>query len=99
MLIGSASPTLGRSFAILADITVVLNLLIYLAACLALLKTSARARGQSRLWLRLVAVAGAVFCCGMIATSETDLLVWSAAAVGVTLAAHQVMRRLRLARI
>jgi arginine:agmatine antiporter len=93
MVVGSASPTLGRSFAILADITVVLTLLVYLVACLALFKTSARARGRNRLWARLLAVTGAVFCCGLIASSEFDLLVWSGIAVAVALAAHQVLRR------
>ncbi len=95
MVIGSASPTLGRSFAILADITVVLTLLVYLVACLALFKTSARVRGRNRLWSRLLAVAGGLFCCGLIASSEADLLIWSAIAVAVVLAAYGALRRLQ----
>jgi arginine:agmatine antiporter len=82
----SASPSLGRQFAIVADITVVLCVVAYLAACLALLKFSAAARPDQRWMARAIAIAGAVFCCAIIAASEPKLLIWSAGAVGIATA-------------
>ena len=81
--IGSTSPTLGRQFTIVAEIAVVLNLLTYLAACLALLRFAWTAPRGRRLGVGALAIGGALFCCGTIAASETGLLAWSAGAIAV----------------
>ncbi|HMA49167.1 MAG TPA: hypothetical protein VKP60_05395, partial [Magnetospirillaceae bacterium] len=75
--VATASPTMGRQFTVIADISVILCMFLYSAACLALIRLSA---GQGRRW-RLVAcalAAGAILFCGWVASvSETLLLEWS----------------------
>ena len=83
--IGSTSPTLGRQFTIVAEIAVVLNLLTYLAACLALLRFAWTAPRRRRLAISALAIGGALFCCGTIAASETALLAWTAGAVVIAI--------------
>ena len=92
-VVASANPNLGRQFTVLVDITVVLSLLAYLAACLALLRFSGAAPGRLKLAARVAAVAGAVFCIWAIAVSEAGLLIWSAGAVVVASVAWQLVRR------
>ncbi|HEY2178190.1 MAG TPA: amino acid permease [Caulobacteraceae bacterium] len=82
-VIASASPTLARQFTIVAEISVVLSLIAYLAGCVALLRFSGAVARERRMLVRAVAVGGAVFCCGAIAASEPDLLIWTLAAVSV----------------
>ena len=96
-VVASASPNLGRQFTILINITVVLSLLAYLAACLALLRFSGGAPAGLRLKARVAALAGALFCVWAIAVSERDLLVWSAGAIGVAILAWLAVRRRALA--
>ena len=96
-VVASASPNLGRQFTVLINITVVLSLLAYLAACLALLRFSGGAPAGLRLMARVAAVAGALFCVWAIAVSERDLLVWSAGAIGVAILAWLAVRRRALA--
>jgi multisubunit Na+/H+ antiporter MnhG subunit len=83
MVLASASDTLGRQFAIVADITVVLFLLTYLAACAALLRFSATAPAKLRLISRGAAATGGVFCCAAIAASEAGLMIWTASAIAL----------------
>ncbi len=95
VVIGSASPTLARQFTIVADITVVLYLLVYIAACLALLRFSGQVRAERRTGVRVLASVAALFCAGMIAASERDLLVWSAAAIALAAATYGTAKFMR----
>ena len=83
LTVASTSPTLGRQFAVWADISVVLNLLTYLAASLALLRFCGWGAQPGRRRLAAVAVAGALFCCAAIAASEADLLAWTLGAIAI----------------
>jgi hypothetical protein len=58
---------------------------------MALLRFSGAARPAWRGPIRALAGLGILFCCGMIAASERDLLVWSAAAVGLALVVYLVV--------
>ena len=90
--IASASPTLGRQFTIVADVTVVLSMAVYIAACVALMSISGEARGLRRVVIRACAIGGGLFSCGMIAASEADLLLWSAGAVAIATGAYALLR-------
>ncbi len=90
--LASASPNLGRQFTIVANITVVLSMAVYAAACVALMLISDEARGRRRIVIRVCAVGGGLFSCGMIAASEADLLFWSAAAVAIAAGAYGLLR-------
>ena len=95
VVVASANPSLGRQFSILVDITVVLNLLAYLAACLALVRFSGAAPAGLKLAARVAGMAGAIFCIWAITVSEPGLLIWSAGAVVVASLAWLVVRRRR----
>ena len=82
-VVASTSPTMGRQFTIVADLTVVFSMFAYLAVCLALLRMSGDAAPGRRGPIRAIAIAAALFCCGIIAASEPDLLIWSACGIGV----------------
>lgn len=75
--VATANPSMGRQFTVIADISVILCMFLYSAACLALIRLSA---GRSRRW-RLTSFAlagGAMLFCGWVASvSETQLLEWS----------------------
>jgi arginine:agmatine antiporter len=92
----SASPTLARQFTIVADVTVVLLLVVYAGACLALLRMSSTVSRALRFWARALAVAGTLCCVALIAASEFDLLIWSAGAVVLTILAYLPVRLRRL---
>jgi arginine:agmatine antiporter len=94
----SASPTLARQFTIVANVTVVIAMYVYVAACVALFRMSAAASQKMRLPARALAIGGALFCVALIAASESDLLVWSVAAVVIAGFAYVPvrMRRLRM---
>jgi arginine:agmatine antiporter len=90
--VASASPSLGRQFTIVADVTVVLSMAVYTAACVALMLISNEERGPRRVLIRACAIGGGLFSCGMIAASEADLLLWSAAAVAIATGAYALLR-------
>lgn len=83
VIIASASPTLGRQFAIVADISVVLTLVCYLTASLALLRFSRAAPPGLRRTSRIAGAIGALFSVGCIAASEPGLLIYSAATIAL----------------
>ncbi|HEY5047720.1 MAG TPA: amino acid permease [Rhizomicrobium sp.] len=90
--IASASPTLARQFTIVANMSVVLCVAAYGAASLALFRLSRSAPGKYRWSVRAIAVCSTAFCVWLIASSDPDLLVWSAGAVVLALAAYPVIR-------
>jgi arginine:agmatine antiporter len=92
----SASPTLARQFTIVTNVAVVLSLMVYGAAGLALLRLSSGLPPARRYWARIVGVGGAVFSCALIAASEPDLLIWSAESVVLAALAYFVLRARRV---
>jgi amino acid transporter len=92
----SASPTLARQFTIVANVTVVICMYVYVAACLALLRISRAAPNGKRMLARVLAIAALLFCVALIAASEPDLLVWSAAPILIAGLAYVPVRQRRL---
>lgn len=90
--IASASPTLARQFTIVTDVCVVLTVLVYGAAALALLLLSGGLPRKAQLWARPLAVAGTLFCAWIVVISELDLLICSAAATLAALVAYLSIR-------
>ncbi|HTT83391.1 MAG TPA: amino acid permease [Rhizomicrobium sp.] len=98
--IASTSPTLARQFTIVTNVAVVLSLMVYGAAGLALLRLSHALPSLQRFWARATAGAGAVCSFALIAASEPDLLVWSggAAVLAAIVYAAARVRRAGIAR-
>ena len=98
--VASASPTLGRQFTIVTDVCVVLTVIIYGAASLALLRLSGALPRNVQLWARPAAVVGTIFCGVLVVVSEFDLLICSAAAVLAAIVAYLSIRfrRMQVAR-
>jgi arginine:agmatine antiporter len=98
--LASASPTLARQFTIVTDVCVVLTVLVYGAAALALLRMSGALPRKTQLWVRPLAVAGTLFCVWLIVVSEPDLLICSAAAILAAIVAYLSIRfrRMQVAR-
>ena len=98
--LASASPTLARQFTIVTDVCVVLTVLVYGAAALALLRMSGALPRKTQLWVRPLGVTGFVFSAVLIAVSEIDLLIFSFAAILAAVVAYLSIRfrRLQVAR-
>lgn len=90
--IASESPTLVRQFTIVTNLAVVVSLLAYGAASLALLRLSAALPGRRRLFARATGIAAALFSAALIASSERIVLLWTAGAIVLTLALYVCMR-------
>jgi arginine:agmatine antiporter len=88
----SASPTIARQFTVVTNVAVVLSMLAYGAASLALLRLSGALPRGSRIWARALGVAATLFSVVLVAVSEADLLVWTAGAVIVALLAYWSVR-------
>ena len=97
--VASASPTLARQFTIVTNVAVVLSLMVYGAAGIALLRLSPGLRPPLRFWARLTAVGGILFSVALIAASEPDLLIWSVGSAILAALAYFVLvsRRQRIA--
>ncbi|HEY1613350.1 MAG TPA: amino acid permease [Rhizomicrobium sp.] len=96
----SVSPTLARQFTIVTNVAVVLSLLVYGSASLALLRLSRSLPQSQRLWAWVLGVGGSLFSAALIAVSEPDLLIYSAGSVLASFGAYAVLRarRAQLAR-
>lgn len=79
--VASTSPSLVRQFTIVTNLAVVLNLFAYGAGSLALLRLSGQLPPRHRTGARILGLAGGVFSAALIASSEADLLIWSASAI------------------
>jgi arginine:agmatine antiporter len=73
----SQSPTLVRQFTMVTDVVVVLSMLTYGAACLALIPLARALPLRQRLGAWAVGGGGVLFCAFVVAASEPDLLIWS----------------------
>jgi len=83
--VGSASPTLTRQFTLVTNVAVVLSVLIYGSASLAVLRLSAKLPKAKRMWARATAVAAALFSLALGASSEPLVLAWTGGTVLTTL--------------
>ena len=83
--VGSASPTLARQFTLVTNVAVVLSVLIYGAASLAVLRLSAVLPPAKRMWARIMGIAAALFSAGLAISSERMVLAWTAGTVLITL--------------
>jgi len=75
--IATANPSMGRQFTVIADISVILCMFLYSAACLALIRLSAKRSPRWRLVSGALAVGAILFCGWVASSSETQLLEWS----------------------
>ncbi len=87
-VIASASPSIARQFTIVIDVSVILSVVVYLAACFALWRIGGSAHRRARMQARALAVGGALFCGWLIAAAEPRLLLWSAALITAASAAY-----------
>lgn len=79
--VATASPNLARQFTVVADVSVILCMFLYAAACAALIRLSADRSPRWRLAARVLAVGGILFCGWVASVSETELLLGSVAAI------------------
>jgi arginine:agmatine antiporter len=96
--VASASPTLARQFTLVTNVAVVMSVLVYGGAGLALLRLSTGLPQAKRIWARAIGVAAALFSVALGASSEPLVLAWTAAAVFVTLLFYASSRLYRAQR-
>jgi arginine:agmatine antiporter len=85
------SPTLGRQFGDLISVSVMLSLLLYIYACLAIWHYAAEAPGAF-VHDRAFAFVGILFCLAILLLSGTQLLGWTAAVVFITFPFYPLCR-------
>jgi arginine:agmatine antiporter len=95
VVVASASPTLARQFVIVTNLTVVIAMFVYVAACVALLRMSRTAPKGIQLLARVLAIGALLFCLALIAASEPDLLIWSVATIMIAGLAFVAVRQRR----
>ena len=86
LVFATKSPTFGEQFGKLIDVSVTLCLLVYIYACVAVwhyLKPETDGQAAGR--YRLIAFLAMLFCLGVIARSDTQLLALSAIVVFLTI--------------
>jgi arginine:agmatine antiporter len=88
VVIASASPSIARQFTVVIDVSVILEVVVYMAACLALWRIGGSVRGGARMPVRALAVGGVLFCCWLIAAAEPKLLLWSVGMIAASLLAY-----------
>jgi arginine:agmatine antiporter len=96
--IATASPTLARQFTIVTNVAVVLSVLVYGTASLALLRLSARLPGVRRALARANAVAAVGFSAVLALSSERLVLAWTASAVVLAVLLYASTRAYRAQR-
>jgi len=84
-VIATASPSLARQFTVIADISVILCMFLYGAACAALFRLSAERSPRWRLVARSLAVGSILFCAWVASVSEIELLLWSVAFIVIVI--------------
>lgn len=95
-VVATVSPTLGQQFGELISVSVILNLLLYIYACLSVWHYARQApeafRGD-----RAFAVVGIIFCAAVILLAGFNLLLITAGIVAVTLGLYPTVRGARRA--
>jgi arginine:agmatine antiporter len=89
--VATASPNLARQFTVVADVSVILCMFLYSAACLALIKLSGERSPRWRLGARVLAVGAILFCGWVASVSETELLLWSMVSIAVVIVAYLML--------
>jgi arginine:agmatine antiporter len=88
------SPTLAEQFGKLIEVSTTLCLLFYVYACVAMWHYTDVARdGESALRYRWISAFAMLFCLGVIALSDTELLALSAVVVFLTLPLYPFFMR------
>lgn len=85
--LATISPTVARQFTVIIDVSVILGVVVYIAACAALWRIAGTV-AVGRRSIRALALGAVLFCGAMIAATEPILLVWSAALVALSVAAY-----------
>lgn len=91
-VVATLSPTLGEQFGELISVSVLLMLLLYIYACLALWRQAAPAANRRD---HACAAAAIFFCAAVIVLSGARMLAWTAAVVALTVPAYWLLRRPR----
>jgi arginine:agmatine antiporter len=86
--LASKSPTLADQFERLVDLSVLLSMLVYAYAMVALLRPGLRASAAPGTWYRLCAALGILFCAYVVFSSPGNLLWMLGALLLLTLAAY-----------
>lgn len=89
----SQSATLVRQFTVVIDVGVVLIVLSYATACLALVRAARALPLKRKFAASAVGLGGTLFCAFIVVASEPDLLVWSALPVLGALVAYGIAAR------
>lgn len=95
----TATGTLARQFEVLVNVSVVLSLVVYGYACIALVRIAGRqAAGRSAAAMRAVAVLALAFCVWIILVSEPEQLIVSVAVIAATAPLWLGLRQVTAAR-
>jgi arginine:agmatine antiporter len=86
--VATASPSLARQFTVVADVSVILCMFLYAAACVALIRLASERSPRWRLVARILACGAIVFCAWVASVSETELLIWSVASIAAVIVAY-----------
>lgn len=94
-LFASASPTLGEQFALVAEISVLLTMLVYVYCCLVLLRWSGELGSlRTRILAWIAALVGGGFCVWLTASAGTKSLVASLVVVAAAVVAGVIFDRM-----
>ncbi len=94
MTIVTASPTLGAQFTIIANVTVILSLIVYLLAGMSLLRLRNAIAAPGRRNAATVTALAAIVCAGgLIASASLTDMAWSVTAPLVATALYFALRR------
>jgi arginine:agmatine antiporter len=96
VVLATMSPSINEQFSKLIELSTLFCLLAYVYACIALWRMDRPGQGP-RAWAhvhyRVLAVAAALACVGIIAESAGSLLKWSAATVALTIPLYWLLIR------
>jgi len=94
IVFATTSPTLGEQFGKLIEVSVILCLLVYVYACVAVWHyVRPESVATNSTLLRVIAMVAMLFCLGVIAQSDGQLLAISATAVFLTCPLYAVLSR------
>jgi amino acid transporter len=88
----TSAPTIGKQFAILINVTVVLLLVVYIYCSLALMRFSREFSPKKRKMALILAWLSFLFCGWLLASSEPTMLVVTAGLLAATLPAWWLIK-------
>jgi arginine:agmatine antiporter len=91
--LATLQPALNKQFAVLAAISVIESMAVYLLCSVALWRFAAPLRAGHRRWIRALAAAGALFSLGVAMASGVDMVGQTAIAIVLIALAWLVVRR------